>query len=317
MNFKKVHITFIFLVFITTVFAQKKFKKDTTYTVYSAYKKYIKKFPEIEVVKPQNIKNVVEKEDISYKEVENRKLYLDAFYHQSKKLKPAVILVHGGGWKSGNKSLMKPLAQHIAAQGYACFTVEYRLSTEAIFPASILDVKSAIQFVKENAKMFNVDKSKVAILGCSSGGQIAALIGATNNNKNFEEVNNMFRTSSTVQAIIDLDGILAFKHADSQEGEVASLWLGGSFEEKPNIWTQASALTYIDKNTPPMLFIGSQYPRFLAGKNEAIEILNKYKIFNQLEIFQDSPHSFWLFHPWFIDTVKYITTFLDKTLDKN
>lgn len=310
-------IFIICILYSNYFFSQIKDVSDTSYTVNSSFKKYVKNFPQISIVNPQKFENVIEKKEIAYKEIGNRILYLDAFYNKNKNLKPAVILVHGGGWKSGDKSLMVPMAQYIAAHGYACFTVAYRLSAEAIFPAGIYDVKNAIQFVKANAKEFKIDTAKVAILGCSSGGQMAALIGTTNNNADFEDEENKYNQSSEVQAIVDIDGVLAFNHPDSKEGEVASLWLGGNFEEKPAIWAQASALTHADKSTPPILFIGSQYPRFLAGKEDMIKILDTYKIFNQDEKFTESPHSFWLFHPWFNDTVKYITTFLDNTFKEN
>lgn len=300
-----------------SVQAQDVLRKDTSYTISSAFNKYIKKYPQIEIVKPQTFVNVSEKKNIVYKEIGSRKLHLDAFLNTEEKQKPTVILVHGGGWKSGDKSLMAPLAQYIASKGYACFTIEYRLSPEAKFPAGIYDIKNAIQFVKTKAKEFNIDSSKVAILGCSSGGQMAALIGTTNHDKNFEDTANTYNQSTTVHAIIDLDGILAFKHPDSKEGELASQWLGGNYQENPDIWQIASALTHADINTPPILFIGSQFNRFLAGKEDMIKILDKNKIYNQTEIFLESPHSFWLFHPWFEQTVKYITTFLDKTLNEN
>lgn len=297
-----------------SLFSQANYNVDTSYTVNSAFYKYVKKFPFIEIAKPQKLENVLEKKDIVYKEIGVRQLHLDAYYNKNKELKPAVILIHGGGWKSGNKSHLEPLAQKIASKGYACFAVEYRLSAEAFFPAGILDVKRAIQFVKENADTFFVDTSKIAVLGCSSGGQMAALIGATNNNPAFEDVENKCNQSSDVQAIIDLDGILAFHHPESKEGEMASLWLGGNYQQKPNTWLQASALTHTNQFTPPILYIGSQYPRFLAGRDDMIKILDRYNIYNQAVTIENSPHSFWLFHPWFEDTEKYITVFLDKIL---
>jgi pectinesterase len=317
MNFKKAHIIIFFLVFTLNVNSQQIKTIDTSYTVYSSYKKYVKKFPQISIVKPQKFENITEKRNIVYKKIGKRKLHLDAFYHKSQQLKPAVVLVHGGGWKSGNKSHMEPMAQHIASKGYACFSVEYRLSPEAIFPAGIFDIKNAIQFIKSQSNQFNIDTTKVAIIGCSSGGQMAALVGTTNNNVNFEEKNNTFTPSASVQSIIDIDGILAFNHPESEEGAMASLWLGGNSEDKLETWLEASALTHTDKNTPPILFIGSQYPRFLAGKDDMIEILNKYGIYNQTEIIQNSPHSFWLFHPWFEITVQKVTDFLEKTLKEN
>ena len=299
----------------STVFVAQEIKKDTSYTIHSSFLKYKKQFPEIEIVQPKRFLNVIEKATIKYKNLENRNLYLDAFINDSDK-NPAVILVHGGGWKSGNKLHMKPLAQFIASKGYSCFAIEYRLSDEAKYPAAIFDVKKAIQFIKENAKEFHVDTTKVAILGASSGAQMATLIGTTNNNSKFE-INTNLKTSSSVQAIINLDGILAFNHPESKEGKVAGLWLGGTFKEKPAVWTDASALTHTNKNSPPILFINSQYERFHAGRDDMIKILESNTIYNRVETFSNSPHTFWLFHPWFYQTIDYIVTFLDYTFKNN
>lgn len=314
MNPKLVYIVIYFLISVFTVHSQNTFEIDSSYTINSAYKKYIEYYPNIEIVRPNTHESVIEEIDIAYKELDYRNLHLDAIYHKDEELKPAVILVHGGGWNSGNKSLMKPIAQKIASKGYACFTVEYRLSLEAKYPAAIYDVKKAIQFIKSNAERYYVDSTKVAILGCSAGGQIAALVGTTNNDSSFEDSVDNCNVSSSVQAIIDLDGVLAFIHPKSAEGEVASLWLGGNSKEKNETWKNASALTHASENTPPTLFICSKHERFHAGRDDMIKILDKYNIYSQVETFQDGPHSFWLFHPWFNDTVDYITSFLDKTL---
>ncbi len=292
-----------------------KVQKDTSYTVNSSFKKYKKNFPNIEIPKPQHYENVKEINDEVYKQVGERKLHLDAFVNTDSLLKPAVIMVHGGGWKSGDKSHMKPMAQCIASKGYACFALEYRLSDEAQYPDGIYDIKEAIQYIKSNAKGFRIDTTKVAILGTSSGAQMATLVGTTNNNSNFEE-NTGYNTSTSVQAIVNLDGVIAFVHPKSTEGKMAAWWLGGTSKEKPKVWKEASALTHVDENTPPTLFISSQYERFQAGREEMIEIMDKHNIYSQVENFPDSPHTFWLFNPWFTETVNYITLFLDKTFKK-
>ena len=284
---------------------------DTSYTVFSTYNKEIKKFPFIEIVKERKYKNLDFSLDIVYNSLDSRELHLDAYYKKGKKPQPAVILIHGGGWKSGNKSQMKIFAQEIASKGYSCFSIEYRLSPEAQYPAAIFDVKNAIKYIKANAKKFNVNPDKVAVLGCSSGGQMAALIGTTNNNLEFESPSGINENAS-VQAIIDLDGILAFKHPESEEGKVASLWLGGSFDEKPEIWKQASALNHVSASTPPILFINSDMTRFHAGRTDMISKLNSYKIYSEVKNISNSPHSFWFFNPWFQPMVKYTVDFLDK-----
>jgi acetyl esterase/lipase len=310
----------IYIVFILCsnhIFSQIWFPIDTSYTVKSAFIKSVKKYPTINIAQPNKPENVIESQNIIYKEIGDRKLHFDAYIQNSNNIKPAIVILHGGGWISGNKSHVKYLAQQIASKGYACFAIEYRLSPEAKYPAGIYDIKKAIQFVKENGDKFNVDTAKVAILGCSSGGQMAALIGATNNNDDFEELQGISNQSTTVQAIIDIDGILAFKHPQSKEERVAGLWLGGNYVEEPENWKMASALTHVGEDTPPILFINSQFERFHAGRDDMIKILDQYGIYNQVKTIENSPHTFWLFHPWFNETVKYSIQFLDKTFKEN
>ncbi|MFV8270958.1 alpha/beta hydrolase fold domain-containing protein [Flavobacterium sp. GT2N3] len=298
------------------VFSQNPVEKDTSYTVFSTYNKEIKKYPFIQIVSKTNKSHVVEDKGIIYKNSASGFLLLDAFYKKTKNRNPAVVLIHGGGWKSGNKSQMQFLAKNIASKGYSCFAVEYRLSPEAAYPAAIFDVKEAIKYIKANAEKFNADPNRVAVLGCSSGGQMAALIGTTNNNLEFEDLKSEFNQSSSVQAIINMDGILAFKHPESKEGKVASEWLGGTFEEKPEIWNQASPLNHVNKNTPPILFINSDMPRFHAGRNDMIAKLNELGIYSKIKNIRNSPHSFWFFHPWFEEMVESTTVFLDEIFKK-
>lgn len=281
-------------------FAFSQVAKDTSYTITSEYKKQIQKFPFIEIVESSSHFNVVAQYDLVYHTVSNRDLHLDAYLFQSQKELPIVVLIHGGGWKSGNKSLMKPLAQTLSQKGFQCFAIEYRLSGEAIYPAAIEDVLHAIDYIKNNAKKFSADAQKIAILGCSSGGQMASLIGTK------------FYTQS--KAIVNLDGILAFHHPQSQEGKMASQWLGGAYHEKPEIWNEASALTHVSSKTPPTLFINSQFERFHAGRDEMIAKMNTFKIDSKVETIPESPHTFWLFHPWFDLTSQYIISFLNDKL---
>lgn len=290
---------FLFILFSGTVISQN-LVIDTTYTIHSAYSKDKKKFPFITLAKASLHEDVLQKKEIIYKKFDSRILHLDAFYKETKNPNPALILIHGGGWKSGNKSQMEDLAIEIAATNYSCFTVEYRLSPEAQYPAAVLDIEDAIDYIKTNFKKFNVDDSKIAILGCSSGGQLAALVGTISSQK--------------IKAIIDLDGILAFKHAESEEGKMASLWLGGDYEKIPQIWKEASALSHVDRNTPPVLFVNSDMPRFHAGRTDMIAILDKYKIYSEVKSIPNAPHSFWFYNPWFMDVLDYTVNFLNKTI---
>ena len=305
---------FLLVVFFLSnaIFAQSNYSIDSSYTIKNTFTKLIKKYPFIKIVEEIKDNNVTQVNDVVYSQNKNRALHLDAYFSTTKKKNPAVVMIHGGGWRSGNKNHMKVMAQGIASKGYSCFAIEYRLSLEAKYPEAVYDVKNAIKFIKDNAGKFNVDPDKIAVLGCSSGGQMAALIGTTNDNPIFDDVDNLSKSSSKVNAIINIDGVLAFKHPESAEGEMAAFWLKGTYEQNPQNWRKASALTHTGKDTPPVLFINSSIPRFHAGRDDMIAILNQNNIYNEAHTIKDSPHSFWFFNPWFDEMMRYTTQFLGK-----
>ncbi|HYM93780.1 MAG TPA: alpha/beta hydrolase [Chitinophagaceae bacterium] len=294
---------------------------DTSYTTYSAYINAKKNYPDIKVVKEFKTSKVSESRWITYCDINDRQLKIDAFYPKEKTILPrtAIIIIYGGGWRSGNRTQHYPLAQQLADLGYVCFTPEYRLSTEALYPAAVYDIKASIRWVHEHAKEYDIDTSHIAVLGFSAGGELAAFMGSTNNIKKFEGNNNCLPgSSSLVHAVIDIDGILSFIHPESGEGDdskktsAATYWFGYSKTENPSLWKEASSLTYAGKQNPPTLFINSSVARMHAGRNDFINILNKYGIYTEVYEFENSPHSFCLFDPWFQPTVKYIDSFLKK-----
>jgi acetyl esterase/lipase len=298
-------------------------KPDTSYTTYGAYINTKKDFPDIKIVKEFHFASVKEKKDIVYCTIGARTLKLDIFYPKKKNKKIAIIILHGGGWRTGNRTQHYPLAQKLASLGYVCFTPEYRLSTEALYPAAVYDVKTSIRWVHEHASDYNIDTAKIAVLGFSAGGELAAFMGSTNTIDKFEGNNNCLPgVSSPVHAVIDIDGILAFIHPESGEGDdnkrisAATNWFGYSKNENPALWQEASSLTHVGKHSPPILFINSGVDRMHAGREDYIKKLKEYNIYSEVKTFKGAPHSFCLFEPWFELTVKYIDDFLKKVFAK-
>ncbi len=296
------------------------FPRDTSYTVFSTYQKLIESYPFIKIVNIELPEDVALKGNIVYTTYKERELHLDLFRSISQNIaSPAVILIHGGGWRSGDKSMMHPLAIKLAENGFIAVAVEYRLSPEAKYPAAIYDLKSSLRWLKENAEKYNIDTNKIAVLGCSAGGTLAALLGSTNGNNKFEGLENYLIHTSNVNAIIDIDGIIDFTHPaesgkdnDPQKPSAGKLWFGESFKENPELWFEASPLNYIDNKTPPTIFINSSEERFHAGRDEAIQKLKLYNTYYEIHTIKDTPHSFWLFEPWFTKTNKLILDFLNK-----
>ncbi|HBL77379.1 MAG: hypothetical protein A2W90_21590 [Bacteroidetes bacterium GWF2_42_66] len=298
--------------------------RDTTFTSYLAWVKIKKDYPQTRIVKPYLPKNVKAKYNIVYASLPNttygkRDLHLDLFQPKTKGRYPALLLIHGGGWRSGNRTMQIPMAQQIAAKGYVTAAVEYRLSPEALYPAAIFDIKAAIRYLRANAKKFNIDPDRIAISGSSAGGQLAALIGMTGEVERFEGNEGYNHVSAKVQAVIDMDGILDFtdpaesgKDIDPAKPSAGASWFGATFRGAPEKWIEASPIQYADKNSPPILFINSSLPRFHAGRDSVISILNSHHIYTEVHTIADTPHPFWLFHPWFEPTVGYMVAFLDK-----
>lgn len=296
--------------------------KDTTYTVTSTYDKLARQYPSIKVVLTAPSKVVKEFHDEVYLTLDNspygkRDLHADVFVPNLKKrMYPAIVMVHGGGWRSGDKSMNTPMARRLAANGIAVVSVEYRLSLEAKYPAAIHDLKAVIRWMRKNAPRFNIDVDQIAIAGCSAGGQLAALIGTTNNNMAFEGTQET-KYSSAVQAVIDMDGLLDFTDPESlavkrTDYSADVFWLEGYYNDIPQRWREASALTWVSDKVPPFLFINSSQTRFHAGCSTMVERLTAYKVYHEVKELDGSPHSYWFFDPWFEPSLKYITEFLNK-----
>src|SRR3954452_7094050 len=295
-------------------------KPDTSYTTYSAYKYSKADNPNIKIVGDFNYNDVAIKKSITYCAIGDRNLVIDAFTpKQSSNKRVAVIMIHGGGWRTGNRSQHYPLAESLAHLGYVCFTPEYRLSTEALFPAAIYDIKAAIRWVKANAAAYNIDTSKIVIAGFSAGGELAAFMGTTGNMPLFEGANCNIGINTHVNAVIDIDGTLSFVHPESGEGNdstgrisAGTYWFGYNKKENPGLWLAASPLTYVSSSTPPTLFLNSSVDRMHAGRSDYIKVLNEYGIYAEVHAFAGAPHSFPLFYPWFDPMLKYIDDFLNK-----
>jgi len=290
--------------------------RDTSYTLQSTLKKHSKYYSDVSLPKVVPSKKVSVIKNTTYRILDDRKLPADLYLPKNtKKTHPGILMVHGGGWRAGNKSLMRDMSLKLAEAGYVVMAPEYRLSLEAPYPAGVYDVKAALRWMRINASSLGLDGTRIAILGCSAGGQLASLVGVTGGREVFYE-DPTIDVSNEVQAIVDVDGVLKFRHPESSEGRVAAEWLGGIYEQVPENWEEASALNYVNEKTPPTLFLASKYPRFLAGHREYMQLQEQHGTLTRRVDMGDAPHSFWLLNPWFEPTVEHVLSFLNEVFDK-
>ena len=199
--------------------------------------------------------------DIQYAKVGDVSLKLDLHRPQGEN-PPLIVYVHGGGWRAGSKQDV-PIGK-LLDKGFAIASVDYRLSPQAAFPAQVHDIKAAIRFLRANAGVFHINTSKIAIIGSSAGGHLAALVGVTNGNKELEgKVGEHLDQSSDVQVIVsyygasNLETILSQSTPKGLEYRIPALklLLGDSLDKKPELAKLASPVAHLDKKDPPLLLI--------------------------------------------------------------
>jgi acetyl esterase len=175
---------------------------------------------------------------------------LDAHIPEGKGPFPAIILVHGGGWTAGHKTInfVTDLFPVLDQTGMAWFTIDYRLAPKHPYPAAKDDVEAAVRWVKANAKKYKVNPNKIALMGESAGGHLVNLVG----------VKNDVGVAAVVcfYGPIDME-IFAKKFADKPPtGPMKSFFLiddyGAAGMAKLH---EASPRTYLNKKTPPFLII--------------------------------------------------------------
>ena len=210
-----------------------------------------------------------------------------------------VIYVHGGAWRAGSKSDVPILK--LLDQGYAIASVDYRLSTQAPFPAQVHDIKAAVRFLRANSVQFKISTKSIAIIGSSAGGHLAALVGVTNGEKDLEgNVGGHLDQSSAVHCIVSLYGASNLQTILSQSTEAGikmrvpalQLLLGGQPTEKPELAKQASPVAHLDKQDPPLLLIhGDADPQMpIEQSRELAEAYGVLKLPVQFIIVEGGKH---------------------------
>lgn len=300
--------------------AQQAIPIDDSFTVSARFESDRAKYPQI------RLPDLVVQEgqriwfDRRYQKIGDRELHLDAFLPALGKANgQAILWVHGGAWRSGNKSHGYAMANLLAQRGYAVLLPEFRLAPEAPYPAGLRDVNDALRWAKEHAGELGVAPDRIALGGDSSGGQMAALLAYTAGSGLYAPAD----ADTRVSALIDCDGVLdmtsplALQFEDAA-GETSpfALWVGGSFAHAPERWRTASAARHLAPPPPPTLILGSGQPRFTAGKETVLEALATAGVRHRFFAFEDAPHTFWLYQPYLTRVVAEIDAFLRPSAPK-
>jgi acetyl esterase/lipase len=177
---------------------------------------------------------------------------------------PAVLLLHGGAWTMGSRKDLSvsdrkgspSLIEQIAAQGYVVASASYRLAPKHKFPAQIEDARTAVRFLRTNAKKYNLDPDKIAAGGFSAGGHLALLLGLAD--KDSFKNDEYPEQSSRVQCVVDFFGptdMSLYAASEAVEDIYMVPFLGKACKTDKTVYAKASPIEYVTKDDPPILII--------------------------------------------------------------
>ena len=148
---------------------------------------------------------------------------------------PAILCIHGGGFRAGTRQGYDGLCVQLAEQGYVAVTVSYRLAPKYPFPAAIHDVKAAVRWLRANAAKYHIDPERIGVTGGSAGGHLAQFLGVTGDVKEFEGDGGNPEQSSRVACVVNYYGPSDFTKSYGKSvdaAEVLPLFLGGNLENE-------------------------------------------------------------------------------------
>ncbi|EAQ78739.1 alpha/beta hydrolase [Blastopirellula marina] len=241
--------------------------------------------------------------DVVYGTVGDMKLLADVYSpaEKSDAPRPVVLLIHGGGWRGGNKQAgtVVAIGKMLAKQGYVAVSINYRLvkdgadgQIENQWPAAIDDCRQAVRWIRENAEKLNVDPTKIGAAGDSAGGHLVSLLGTTDAAKPGEP-------STRVQAVVNIYG----------PGDLTKDWT--KYEISANLAVQEMIDRFLKKGNEenqiaasPTLHVDAQSANFLilqGGKDQLVppsqtealhEALKKAGRQSEFVLYENDGHGF-------------------------
>ena len=217
--------------------------------------------------------------NLEYARHEGSALHLDLYLPRpANRPTPVVMTLSGGGWRKCSKD-----TRHLflTDHGFAMAAAMYRVSSEAIAPANILDCKAAVRWLRANAAQYNLDPNRIGVCGSSAGGHLAALLGTSPGVTDLEPAAAGDACSSAVQAVCDMRGptdLTRMAVTDIRDRfpllyQVTEQYLGGPVEERIELARLVSPLNHVSGNCPPTLII--------HGENDPVVSVEESILFHQ------------------------------------
>lgn len=185
---------------------------------------------------------------------------------------PAVIVIHGGSWKSGDRNQLGLYAASLARRGYIAFAIDYRLAPKHPWPAQWEDVRDAVIWVRKESKRLGVDPDRIGAVGYSAGGHLASMLavkGASSFSQDDPKITAKVTCVAAGGAPCDFSQM-------PEENVFLKYWLGATRGESPQVYVQASPLQLVTPRAAPVFFYNGIMD-FLVRPNSAADLSRALK----------------------------------------
>jgi acetyl esterase/lipase len=181
--------------------------------------------------------------------------------------RPAVLCIHGGGFRAGHRDGYNALCLKLAQRGFVAATASYRFAPKYQFPSAVHDVKAAVRWLRANAAKYQLDPARLGVTGGSAGGHLAQFLGVTAGIKAFEGEGGSAEQLSSVTCVVNFYGPSDFTKSYGKSvdaAEVLPLFLGGDLEKARPRHILASPLNWVTPNAAPTLIVHGTEDKYVA-----------------------------------------------------
>lgn len=245
-------------------------------------------------------------------------LYLPKHRNAGEKC-PAVLLIHGGGWKEGDKRQPREIefGTTLAENGFVAASINYALRSAGKFPINLHDCKNGIRYLRSHADVLGIDPNRIAVMGGSAGGHLALLVAYTADQSNLAPSQPYPCVSDKVACVVDFYGIsnLATRKETDPNGkplkvEPLDSTTQSIFGSTPQDWKKASPVTYVKRDVPPTLILHGKKDTTVDSdqSQELADALIKAGASYDIIWLPNAPHSF---------SFQYAVPKSKKPLEKN